>query len=212
MEEALKIFGGTAVVLCGLFCFLGKILFERIIKRETAIIEKQLIEFKNDYETSNKKLQAELDATNTRLKATLEKSIYVDKVHFDYEYQIYQNIWDALIDVRMATMRLRPTLDAVDPDEDPEERRQKRNIAFSKSFTVVRDLIEKHKPFYCKKVYDSLIAILELCLEEQAGFEYSERKRTEYFQEARKNQKAIQDLVDKSCEVIRERFNELSVL
>lgn len=201
ISEILAILGGFTVVLAALLGFIGKLWLSRIIEKEKATLQQKMAE-----------IQADLNNTNKKLEAELERSVFIDKLQFEHEFSIYKEIWEALVNLRAATLMLRPTLDFVDPEQTREERIRNRLKAFAGPFETYRKLIEKYKPFYSPNVYLALSEILEKCYGESIGVEYVERKRSEYFKEARENQKQIVEAIDSSCEEIRKRIEEVKVI
>lgn len=103
IKEIIALLGGATIVLAALFAFIGKLWLSRDIEREKYNLQKQMIQIQN-----------ELSATNKKLEAELQRSIHVDKIQFDYEFKIYQEVWSSLVSLRMVTMRLRPTIDEVE--------------------------------------------------------------------------------------------------
>lgn len=201
INDIIALLGGVTVVLAALFGFIGKLWLSRIVEKEKHELQKQVMIIQND-----------LSATNKKLEAELQRSIYVDKMQFEYEFQIYKEVWSSLVSLRMVTMRLRPTLDYIDPKQSNEDRQRERLQAFAGPFENYRDIIEKNKPFYSPIVYKALADILEKCYGESIDFEYAERDSREYFKEARKNEKQIVEAIDFACEAIRNRINEIKIV
>ncbi|WP_148045461.1 hypothetical protein [Salinisphaera orenii] len=198
LGQILAAFGGGSVVLVGLSVFVGKIWLQRIVASETAQRNKQFA-----------KLEQELESNNLRLKSLLDHKVHIYKAQFDKEFRIYEIVWDALVDLRAATLRLRPTIDCIDPNETEDERKKKRLADFSKPFTDYRDVVEKNRPFYSPEVYERLDEVLHLCYDESVDFEYTERDTSEYFKEARRNRDQIVAAIDVTCEKIRKRINSV---
>jgi hypothetical protein len=200
-NQIMTLLGGITVVLAALFGFIGKIWLSRIIEKE-----------KNKLQTKILKIQNDLSVTNRKLEAELQRSVHVDKTQFDHEFKIYKEVWAALVDLRTATQRLRPTLDYVDPKQPKEELMRERIAAFAEPFNGYLDIIEKNKPFYSEKVYEALYEILKQCHGERVDYEYTERNQAEYFQEARANHEKMVQAIDEACEKIRERINEVKII
>lgn len=203
-NQVLALLGGATIVLAALFGFIGKLWLLRIIEREKSELQNKLA-----------KVQSNLDQATKKFEAELQRSVHVDKVQFEHEFAIYQGVWSALVELRMATMRLRPTLDSIDPNEQnesKEERMRRRLKAFGERFESYRDLIEKNKPFYSESVYTGLMDVLEKCCGESIDCEYIERKGSEYFKEARENQAQIVEAIEATCNSIRSRIQEVKVV
>jgi hypothetical protein len=191
-------FGGVSVVLIGLASALGKIWVDKTIQAYKKVSDEEL-----------KKTQSELDKAIRLLQSELDKGIHIHKVQFEKEFRIYEEIWSNLVDVKKKALSLRPTLDSIDPSEQEEERMRRRLQELASAFNPFVDLVEKHRPFYPSNVYSSLINLVKEIHGEAIDYEYSERKRSEYFKEARKNQEKIVALIEEVCESIRARVSSV---
>jgi len=54
--------------------------------------------------------------------------------------------------------------------------------------------------------------VLDKCHAERIDYEYRERPRKEYFEEARKNHQEIVESIDAACQAIRNRVSEVRVV
>ena len=200
IEEFLKIlfspFGGVSVVLIGLASVLGKIWVEKTVQT-----------YKKTSDADLKKAQSDIDKTLRLLQSELDKGIHIHRIQFEKEFKIYEEIWGSLVDVKRKALSLRPTLDMIDPSEQEEERMRRRLQELASEFNPFVTLVEKHRPFYPADVYTSLITLVKEIQSEAIDYEYAERKRSEYFKEARKNQEKIVALIDEVCEAIRARVS-----
>lgn len=181
-SELLKVAGGAAVILAALSAFLGRIWINRIAGREAHARDERLTSLRAEFENQNAALRSALDAR-------LQRTVLVDRVQFEHEYTIYKEVWACLYSLRQATLRLRPVMDYVDPNESKEDRIRNRIRAFAEPFHAYRDTIEKSKPFYSEHVYTALSSVLDKCHNEVIDFEYSERSSKEYWAEAAKTTK-----------------------
>ncbi len=186
LSEILGLLGGVSAVVTCLIAYFGKLRLE--------------------------KYKSNLHSTNQKLKTLLEQSSHVTKAQFDKKFEIYQEIWSALIPLKQYTMQLSPMLDQFDPKESEEERIRNRLSKFGDAFKVYRDLIEKNKPFYSEKVYLSLSKVLESCYGSAVDYEFKDDKNLkEYWEQQRKNNGIIYKAIDDSCEIIRNRIESLSI-
>ena len=187
VKDILTWFGGASVVLTGLLAYLGK----------------------NRLEAFKSRLQQ----TESKLKGLLDHAIHVTKTQFDKEFSIYQQIWASLVPLRVSTLSLRPMMDHFDPNEPEKDRMHRRLKDFSDSFTIYRDLVEQHKPFYSPEVYAALAKITQLCYEESIDYRYkSDNELREYWEGQKKSREAITSAIDECCELIRTRIEKLAVL
>lgn len=104
LYDVFKILGGVTAILVGLFTLISKIWLSRIIEK-----------YKHELQIELKNIQHELEVTNRKLEAEIQSSIYISQKQLEHEYAIYQNIWISLTELKNATLRLRPTMDYVDP-------------------------------------------------------------------------------------------------
>jgi len=136
--EFLKVLGGSAVLLAALSAFLGKIWINRIANKESQQREQRIAEVRSKLEQQNSEL-------NARLDASIQRSVFVDKLQFEHEYSVYKQAWEALYELRKATLHLRPMMDWIVVGETDEERMTNRINAFVDPFNTYRDIIEKNK-------------------------------------------------------------------
>ncbi|PSV88396.1 hypothetical protein [Photobacterium iliopiscarium] len=199
-NEVIKVLGGENVVLAALIIFIGKIWLAKIVESHKASLQKQLLD-----------MQAEIETTNKKLDAELQSSTYISQIQLEHEYKIYQEIWILLVELKSATLRLRPIMDYVDPKQSEEERIRERLKFFAEKFGAVFKALEHNRPFYPHEIYEVLDHVCEKCRHESIDSEYTERNNSEYYKEARKNQQEIIDLINRACEVIRDRLRDVRV-
>jgi hypothetical protein len=156
-------------------------------------------------------LQTKLDAINLKLQAELDRGTHVHRVQFEKEFQIYCEIWDKLVDLLDATLALRPTWDFTDPMEPQEDLQKRRLDALGAAGKAFIEVVRKNRPFYSPGVFCELQKVLELMHNEALDYQDTERKRSEYYREARQNVFKINAAVESACEAIRTRINSLVV-
>jgi hypothetical protein len=193
LGSILTALGGYAVVLAALFAFIGKLWLSRIVERE------------------RNSLQRQLDETNRRLQAQLDQDLHIGKTQFDMELSNYRSIWASLVDLRTATLSIRPVMDSYDPKESKEERQMRRQTKAHEAFISVQEHVEKSKPFYAPDVYEKARHVLKLCRSEAVYANYTERPSHEYWDEAMGNQDKILAAIEGTCAAIRARIWEVRV-
>lgn len=144
-----------------------------------------------------------------KLDVAVQRTVHVSKLQFEHEYEIYKAAWERLFALRQATLRLRPTMDWIDPNETKEQRMQKRMAAFREPYNEFLDIVEKNKPFYPPTIYEALSAVREKCHHELIDYEYVDRPGSEYYKEARTNHDEIIQLIEGACECIRNRVTQV---
>ena len=185
--------GGYAVVLAALFAVIGKIWVSRIVGRERSLLQRQV------------------DETNRRLQSELDRDLHVGKAQFDLELNNYKAIWSCLVDLRTATLEIRPVMDFHDPSESKEERQRRRLNKAREALISVQEQVEKNKPFYAPDVYDKARDVINACHKEAVYSDYTERPHHEYWDEAMKNQELILAAIENACVAIRNRVWEARV-
>lgn len=203
-QELLKVAGGATLLLAALSAFLGKVWIGRIANREAQMREAAIAELKAQFDKEAAELKSRLDVATQR-------TVLVDKVRFEHEYEIYKKAWELLFALQRATLQLRPTLDHIDLSESKEERMQRRIGNVIKPYDEFSLHIETAKPFYPEDVYSALTAVRNRCHDEIIDYEFVERPQKEYWEEARKSQEEIVALINQSCEAIRNRIAEVRV-
>ena len=193
MSQLIAALGGYAVVLAGLFAIIGKIWVSRIIERERNALQRQL------------------DETNRRLQFELDRDLHVGKTQFDLELNNYKAIWVCLVDLRVATLAIRPVMDFHDPNESKENRQKRRLSKAREALVSVQEQVEKNKPFYAPDVYDKARDVIKVCHKEAVHSDYTERPHHEYWNEAMKNQEFILAAIEDACIAIRNRVWEARV-
>ncbi|MGY1458610.1 hypothetical protein ACW5F0_08190 [Luteimonas sp. A534] len=193
MGQLIAALGGYAVVLAGLFAIIGKIWVSRIIERERSSLQRQL------------------DETNRRLQSELDRDLHIGKSQFDMELGNYKSIWACLVDLRAATLAIRPVMDFHDPHESKEDRQKRRMSKARDAFGFVQEQVEKNKPFYAPDVYEKAREVIKICHREAVYSDYTERPQHEYWDEAMKNQELILAAIEDACVAIRNRIWEACV-
>ena len=204
-EELLKVAGGVSVLVAALSAFLGKIWIERIANRERQRSDEKLARLQSQLDKQGDELRAKLDVG-------VQRTVLVDKVQFEHEYEIYRQAWERMVALRSAVLRVRPMLDQVDPKESKEERVARRIGECREPYNAFLEIIEKSKPFFPAQVYSSLDAVREQCRLELIDCEYVDRSHSEYWKEARKNRDELLRLIDGACEAIRTRIADVRVV
>jgi len=137
--EALKLIasGGFGAAIIGI---IGKVVVDRKLQEQKAEYDKQL----------------------ESLKSKLGKKNTVHKLQFEKEFQLYGDLWKALVDVRK-TVTITPSLDRMPKgkaDYDVyKDRYEKAAVAFNKA----NDLFKYHEPFYHDDVSKITEDLLDQC-------------------------------------------------
>jgi hypothetical protein len=142
------------------------------------------------------------------VRSQYAKQQHMHQMAFDKEFDILSEVWATLVDLRNATLGLRPILDYSHPNETEEKR--KRLQKFAECYNAFTNIVEKNKPFYPKQIYQPLFEIMMVTSDESAQFSYWDPNRRpfnqQYWDKALENQRSMLEAIDKVCEQIRERI------
>ena len=180
--------GGSSLILIGLSSWLAKVWANRIMQDEKS---------KHDRELAN---------LREELRGRVEKRVYIYKIQYEKEFEIYQELWATLIPLYQKTTLLRPIIDNYDPKED--ERMRRRLEEFRKSFIPLQEVVQKQRPFYAPEIFNALNKIMMICHKESIEYEFKEgRSHKEYWDSQQKFSTDISVAIDECCETIRKRIN-----
>jgi hypothetical protein len=96
------------------------------------------------------------------LKASFEKKTTVHRLQFEKEFQLYGELWKALVSVRK-TVVIAPSIDRMPNDKTPIEEYSARVEQAIKTFNFAKDLFEDHRPFYHDDVSLITSDLLDQC-------------------------------------------------
>ncbi len=197
--KVLASLGGVSFITTGLLAWVGKIYLETYKSR----LNKEIAVF-----------QSQLSATNERIKANLDNSVYVTKSYFDKELSAYSLIWSSMFETRESVLKLRPAMDHLDPNEQFEHRKLRRLNDFSVAFNKFVISVESNKPFISPEVYIILDSFRKACLSESIAFHHGDPESDwlNYWKVAELNRTTITKLFDDTCDAIRKRMHTLTVV
>lgn len=153
--------GGAGFIVIGLSNWLGKIWANRILENEKEKHTKEIEKYKNE-------LVMELE----HLKRYNEKNIFVSKLQFEKEFEIYLELWESLFDVYVCTNSLFARIDSFPQDLDERNKHfHERYKRFSEAYNIYLKTIIKYAPFYSKDIYTEFDSIREICRKQGINFE-----------------------------------------
>jgi hypothetical protein len=135
-----------------------------------------------------------------------ELSIYVHKLQFEKEFEIYLDLWEKIMSVMTATVALRPFWDRYDLDEPERERKQRRVETLGKAMDELKYTVNSHKPFYAPDVFESAHEFIHISFIEADDYQLSSPNHRQYFDRAIKHKDDMEVLLDDICESIRNRI------
>lgn len=146
-----------------------------------------------------------------KLKRENEKANLIHKVQFEKEFEIYNDLWGKLIDLRNHTGALRPQMDSYDPNQSEEERMKERLEKLNDSFNACLASFDKNKPFYPQDVYDKIEKALRLSRSEAIDYQHGDKHSREYWEDSKKNIDEMIDAMEKVCEIMRKRIGLIRI-
>jgi hypothetical protein len=129
------------------------------------------------------------------------------KIPYEKEYDIYKLIWSNIIDLRNATLQLRPFLDYKDKSKSDEEIKAERLSKHYDCYNRASEVIEKNKPFYSSQVFESILKAMKLTRFEAIDYEHDDDDRKKAMEQI----DTIINELDHICELIRHRLDEMKV-
>jgi hypothetical protein len=144
------------------------------------------------------------------LKSQLNAKFHAQTVRFEKEFKVFEEVWAALVSLRDATTRLRPTIDYADPKK-PEVAKE-RLEDFGKGYDGFYSVVHCNRPFFPQEIFDLLRGLLKLALGEardyQEGWSDPRSHDPDYWKTAEKNSQEILARIEEICEAIRKRIKE----
>jgi hypothetical protein len=114
---------------------------------------------------TNKRLQVqkhEHDQQLEALRSKLGKKITVHKLQFEKEFQLYGELWKALVEVKKTAI-ITPFVDSMPRDKTPYDVYKERYETAVDAFNKAKNLFEDHRPFYHNNVSDITKNLLSQC-------------------------------------------------
>ncbi len=193
--------GGSAVVM-GLGGFTGKLW-----------VEKQ----KAEYLTLLERLKASLDTQARYIQASIDKSVFVTRAHFETEFDAMKQVYKALTDSRLAMNTLRPTFSVEPHEEDEEEKRRRlgqRLDSLILSRNKLLETIEALRPFYSRELYEHAEEAFKATSNEVVSVQSagSETFLSNWYQEGDTNRTRFDAAYFKAADAIQNRLSRMAVL
>ncbi|XPF93093.1 hypothetical protein ACM9HF_13820 [Colwellia sp. RE-S-Sl-9] len=174
---------------------------------------------KEDIESITKKIEdvklvhaKQLEST----RAELSSQINTHGFRYEKEYEVLAELSALLVDVRDASLSLRPALDFVVPNKTDEEVKKERLTRYFDALRALYVIREKKRPFYPSEIYQSIRAIEKESRSESIAYQYDDpnegNKQIAYWDKAKENQDKITELAEDSMGKIRERVTKWETL
>lgn len=193
----LSFFSGITLtpVITGLSIWLGKIWANRILEKDRA------------------KYQTQMETLLLDLRTRDDKELYVHKLQFEKEFEIYKELWMKLLSLGRAGTKFR------DLQRPPVDDTGNIINEFCDSYNAFKELVYSNRPFYAPKIYGLSKTVLDKARNVFDSIHRQERLERETVESAELDEKIIElgekkehdlneinNLVDDMCTAIRERI------
>ena len=149
-------------------------------------------------------------------RAELSSQINTHGFRYEKEYEVLSELSALLVDVRDASLSLRPALDFVDPNKTDEEIKKERLTRYYDALRALYVIREKKRPFYPDDIYQSIRTIEKESRSESIAYQYQDpndgAKYMDYWDKAKENQDKITEFAEDSMSKIRERVTKWEAL
>jgi hypothetical protein len=181
-------------------------------KGENLATKEDISEITNKIETVKHDYARQLESTKAELSAQLNTHGF----RYEKEYEVLSELTALLVEVRDASLSLRPDMDFKDAsktDEEIKKERLQRLFEAGKALYLSR---EKKRPFYPDEIYQAILTVENTARSESIKYQYKDpldgKSFLTYWQEAEKNQKEIALFADAALEYIRKRVTKWEAL
>ena len=184
----------TTPIVVGLALLFGKLWAGRILERDRAKYEQQVKSHLAD------------------LEARASKELFVHRLQFEKEFDIYKVLWDAALELARAAQCFRTVqLRGEELAEDPRDRLKRAHAALNET-------IFPNRPFYAPDVYETAkrivhdvgwVAHIDERLEHETGRRLSQEsteKRIRLGEAIEGKLNELNQLLENLCDAIRERI------
>lgn len=145
-------------------------------------------------------------------RAELSSQINTHGFRYEREYQVLSELSALLVDVRDASLNLRPMMDFVDPNKTDEEIKKERLDRYYKALRELYFVREKKRPFYPDNIYKSIQMIEKESRSESMQYQFRDptdiEKYEDYWEQAERNQEEITKLAEIAMSHIRDRVTK----
>ena len=167
-------------------------------KEDVAEITREVERVKHEYAS-----QAE------SIRTSLLNRLNLNSFRYEKEFQILDDLTNALINVRDTARQLRPIMDSYDPNEDERDRKNRRLGQFFDASKELYRISEYKRPFYPAEIYDLITRLAEISRHEAIRYRYHSpddpKHFDTYWEEAEKNSEEISQRAQSALDAIRER-------
>jgi hypothetical protein len=208
IEIILSVIGSFATagaIVMASASWLGKVWATRILEKE-----------KNRFANEMFKLQSKADIELEALKKRFETNIISFNLGFQKEFEIYNNLWKAVVELRNQTVAVSLLSDSMENENDKISKTLK-NEAVDKYFEAIKKVLliyEMNKPFYPMNIYERASEMAKLCNDVMSSLVNHGSKgiSKDYVDAIIQNARLFYRSFDELCEAIRKRIESASLI
>lgn len=169
-------------------------------KEDIESITKQIESVKHEY-------SSELES----LKAAIGSDLYIHQTRYQNEFNILMDLSEKLIELRDASLGLRPVVDYVNPDESEEGKKTRRLNRYHDAAISLYRVYETRKPFYPDEIYQGVKDLDKIVWKEVVQYKNKSDSEgrgfdSKYWDKAEANADAIKKVTDAVIDLIRNRI------
>ncbi len=144
------------------------------------------------------------------VKWELGKKAAIHKLVAEKEITAISEIGNGLFDLVAATNNLRPIFFSVPEGQTKEQNSQQRYDHWVEKHNVFENIIEKHKLFLPKYIFDKFDEVRKLAVQEEVSFAFAiaddDRPKSEIPKDALENIRLFRKAVNEAAEMIHQRY------
>jgi hypothetical protein len=145
------------------------------------------------------------------IKAELSAKLNMHGFRYEKEYEILDKLNALLVDVKIASLGLRPVADSEDSSND--DIKKERLEYFLKARRELYLYREEKRPFYPKEIYESILSVEKTANIEANIYKNIDPKTfDEYWKTSEQNQQKILSKAEDAMEMIRDRVTKWETL
>lgn len=181
-------------------------------KGENLATKEDIADITSKIETVKHEYASQLESVKAELSAKLSTYGF----RYEKEYEVLSELTALLVDLRDASISLRPVLDFQDPNLTKDELKRERLKRFFEAGRSLYIIREKKRPFYPEDIYQAVVSIEEIAHTESIYYQYKDPfekgSYLKYWEDAEKNQKEITASVENAMMKVRERVTTWEAL
>lgn len=209
------IIGLQILILLGIGCFF---LFKNFLFSYSSEKGKNVATKEDIGEITNRIESVKLDHATQLESARAELSSQINTHGFRYEkeYEVLSELSALLVDVRDASISLRPVMDFRDPNKADDEIKRERLTRFYEALRALYLVREKKRPFFPEEIYQSIRLIEKESRSESIEYQYRDpvdgERYMDYWEKAESNQEKITEKAELAMSQIRKRVTKWEAL